>query len=76
MDWASLMGIAKPRPSASVSPDLAVTMPMTSPRLLYTGPPELPWFTAASIWNMLMPSGASSVAITRSRPLTVPVDME
>ena len=34
--------------------DFAVTIPMTSPEVLYTGPPELPEFTAASNWNIFI----------------------
>ena len=46
---ASLMGMAKPKPSTPLEVYLAVTIPTTSPRSLYTGPPEDPELTAASI---------------------------
>ena len=47
---ASLMGMAKPRPSASLEEDFAFTMPTSSPFMLNRPPPELPGLTEASIW--------------------------
>ena len=48
---AVLMGTANPRPSLP-PPDEAICslMPMTLPGLSISGPPELPWLIAASVW--------------------------
>ncbi len=59
---AVLMGMAKPMPADWSAPLLAirVVMPMTSPRELSSGPPELPGLTAASVWmasSMGLPCG-------------------
>ena len=44
-------GIAKPTPVFSpVVLAMAVFMPISRARLSSNGPPELPWFSAASIW--------------------------
>ena len=76
MATASLTGMAKPRPSTPEELYFAVTMPMTCPEVLYTGPPELPALTAASIWNMLMPlSVPSEVVMVRSSALIMPLVM-
>ena len=48
---AMLLGTAKPMPM--YPPErlaMAVLMPMTSPRRLTSGPPELPGLMAASVW--------------------------
>ena len=68
------MGMAKPRPSVPSSLLLAVTTPTTWPLVLYTGPPELPSFTAASNWNMVMVP--SSVVMSLSVAETMPLVME
>ena len=54
---------------------VAVLMPMTSPRELTSGPPELPGFRAASVWmtssimrpvveRMLLPNALMTPAVT------------
>ena len=48
-----LIGIAKPMPMFPwrwPSVMMAVFMPITSPRMLSSGPPELPGLIAASVW--------------------------
>ena len=50
-----LIGTAKPRPmfpSARPFVKIIVLMPMTSPRRLSSGPPELPGLIAASVWSI------------------------
>ena len=50
------VGDAKPMPTNTLAPvgfSMAVLMPMTSPRLFSSGPPELPGLIAASVWIML-----------------------
>ena len=44
-------GMAKPMPMEPPDGDMiAVLMPMTSPYMLNSGPPELPRLMAASVW--------------------------
>ena len=48
-------GIAKPTPTlplvAELSPvSICELTPITSPRRFRSGPPELPWLIAASVW--------------------------
>ena len=52
MDMAWLMGMAKPSvPAWNWNPlDAAVSMPMTTPSALTSGPPESPGFNEASVW--------------------------
>ena len=49
-----LIGIAKPIPTFPSVPEPPVRIweltPITSPRALISGPPELPWLIAASVW--------------------------
>ncbi len=45
----SLIGMAKPMPWAPSA--TAVFIPMTSPEILTSGPPELPGLMAASVWK-------------------------
>ena len=47
---AVLMPMAKQRPCAGRI--IAVLMPMTSPRVVTSGPPELPGLSDASVWMM------------------------
>ena len=42
--------MAKPTFIATPGLMMAALMPMTSPRKLNSGPPELPWLIAASVW--------------------------
>ena len=51
-DAAALIGMAKPRPWASV--ETAVLMPMTRPLASSSGPPLLPGLIAASVWSRLV----------------------
>ena len=75
MAFTSLIGMAKPRPSAE-TPELervclAVTMPMTFPLSSNRGPPELPGLMAQLVWSMFMVT-LSSVVMSRSRADTMP----
>ena len=46
-----LAGVAKPMPMEPPDGDrMAVLMPITSPSMLNSGPPELPLLMAASVW--------------------------
>ncbi len=45
------IGIAKPTPLPSpLSDSICELMPITRPRASTSGPPELPWLIAASVW--------------------------
>ena len=47
------LGIAKPmpmKPSDCSGEKMAVLMPMSSPSVLTSAPPELPWLMVASVW--------------------------
>ncbi len=61
-----LAGIAKPIPWPVAT--IAVLMPMTSPRRLTRGPPELPGLIEASVWMkfsyVAMPTSERPVALT------------
>ena len=66
---------AKPMPTkvrASVGLKMAVTMPITSPSIVTSGPPELPGLAAASNWISLvehaLPVGRAELAIRGRRP--------
>ena len=51
---AVLDGMAKPMPiEPPVGEMIAVLMPMTSPSMLNSGPPELPRLIEASVWMKL-----------------------
>ena len=66
-----LIGTAKAMPL--LSPDLdqiAVLMPISRPRLSINAPPELPLFTAASVW---MKSCNPSPIPVRPRPEITPM---
>ncbi len=78
ISWATtpltvLIGIAKPMPT--LPPDsfgICALTPITWPRALSSGPPELPWLMAASVWmtwSIVNPFGAS---IVRCTALTIP----
>ena len=74
----SSMGMAKPRPSTEAEEELlpeeylAETMPMTSPWLLNSGPPELPELMAQSVWIMFI-WRPSLMVMERSRAEMMPV---
>ena len=72
---ASLMGMAKPRPSASLEEDFALTRPMSSPFMLNRPPPELPGLTEASIWirDMVLVELVPWMVTLRFRALTMPL---
>ena len=92
-DLTVLDGIAKPmpvlppaEPSAPEELDsICELTPMTSPAVFSSGPPELPGFSAASVWMTLeieKPSGAlisrcsadtTPVVSVRSRPYGLPI---
>ena len=66
-DLAVSMGIAKPSP-LKLPEVVAICslMPITLPYWSSSGPPELPWLMAASVW---MPSGITApLGACRSRP--------
>ena len=72
---ASLIGIAKPRPSALDA--VAVFTPTTSPAAFRSGPPLLPGLIAASVWIRPLsvtgrPVCSSWTVIVRSRAETIP----
>ena len=74
------MVAAKPMPMkvrAGVGFSSAVTMPITSPSIEISGPPELPGFTAASNWIRpvitCLPCGERKL---RSRPETTPAEVD
>ena len=52
ISFATLMGTEKPTPAFACAPPVTirVLMPTTSPRVLMSGPPELPGLMAASVW--------------------------
>jgi hypothetical protein len=67
MGRARSVGMAKPMPWNPPSRlAMVVAMPMTSPRVFTTGPPELPGLMAASVW---MKSSNRPAPITRLLPL-------
>ncbi len=67
---ALLAGIAKPRPAEPVVGETsAVSIPITSPFMLNSGPPEFPWFIAASVW---MKSSYGVSMMLRLSALTMP----
>jgi len=47
--FASLISSAKPRPSVPWT--LKLFIPITSPSVFISGPPELPGFSGTSIWK-------------------------
>jgi hypothetical protein len=51
------------------------TMPMTLPAASSTGPPELPGFSAASVWIAWATVKPLGALIVRSSPETMPVLM-
>ena len=53
-------------------PMIAVLMPTTSPAAVTNGPPELPGFSAASVWITLSISRPERVRSERPRALTTP----
>jgi hypothetical protein len=44
------MGMAKPTFMAMAGLRMAELIPTTAPSKLKSGPPELPWLMAASVW--------------------------
>jgi hypothetical protein len=73
------MGTAKPTPElvAFVEPFVAIwsTIPITLPEASSSGPPELPGFSAASVWIACATVKPLGAWIVRSRPETMPVLM-
>jgi len=59
--------MAKPMPEPPAT--IAVLMPMTSPCMLTSGPPELPGLMAASVW---MKSSNGPWPMLRALALTMP----
>src|SRR5205085_833590 len=64
------MGIAKEMPAKlPVREKICELMPTTSPRMLSSGPPELPGFTATSVWMKGIASSCGSCWARLSRLL-------
>src|ERR1051326_7497454 len=70
-------GTAKPTPSPPPPVDLIwELMPITWPLALSSGPPELPWLIAASVWMaLLMSNDVSDVMLRLSAEIT-PTDSD
>ena len=73
---ALLIGMAKPKPmNAPVGEAIQVLMPITSPSMLTSAPPELPGLMAASVWmKSLMFSAGPCVRPTAETMPAVTVD--
>ena len=71
---AVLLAMAKQRPCAGRI--IAVLTPMTSPRDLTSGPPELPGLSAASVWMMSSISRPDCARSDRPSALTTPAVTE
>ena len=71
-----LLGTAKPMPRLPCWPVLPVEIceltPITSPRASSSGPPELPWFSAASVWMACSIWKLFGAVSGRSSALTIP----
>ena len=68
MRIASSTGMANEMPMLPPVPDrICELMPITSPRMLISGPPELPGLTATSVWM-----NGSSSPVSRLLALTMP----
>ena len=67
---ARSIGMAKPTPwNPPLRVAMALAIPMTSPRVLISGPPELPGLIAASVWRK---SSYRPAPMTRPVPLMMP----
>ena len=66
------IGMLKLRPCAPRI--MAVLMPTTRPRLSTSGPPELPGFSATSLWMMPSISRPEVARMVRPSALTTPAD--
>ena len=67
-------GIAKPTPTfAPVSPAICALTPITWPSELSSGPPELPWLIAASVWIESLIVKLFGACICRWSALTMPL---
>ena len=67
-------GIENPMPTfAPVSPAICELTPTTSPLELSSGPPELPWLMAASVWIESLIVKLFGACIWRWRALTMPL---
>ena len=85
MESASLIGIAKASVAVvcavsfgELDEDAAVSMPITCPAVLTSGPPESPgWIGALSLMSPLscseVPDPSSEAVIEELRPVTLPV---
>ena len=69
-----LLAIAKHSPCAGRI--IAVFTPITSPREVTSGPPELPGLSAASVWRMSSISRPERLRSDRPSALTTPVVTE
>ena len=69
-----LDGIAKPTPSEPPdSLSICALTPMTRPRRSSSGPPELPWLIAASVWIVSVIVKLFGAVIWRWSALTIPL---
>jgi hypothetical protein len=67
-------GIAKPTPTlAPVLPAICALTPITWPLELRSGPPELPWLIAASVWIESLIVNSLGARISRWSALTIPL---
>ena len=76
---AEVIGIAYPIPSTAVPPILLELIPITSPFMFSSAPPELPGLMAALVWMKVpvepfsRPVEPFSRVISRFRALTIPL---
>ena len=74
-----LIGIAKPTPTLPLLvPPVWIweLTPMTTPSASISGPPELPWLMAASVWMTWSIGYAFGACTSRWRALTMPAVTE
>ena len=70
-------GTAKPTPSPPPPVDwICELMPITCPRAFSSGPPELPWLIAASVWIALPMRKAVSDSMSRPVAEMTPTDSD
>ena len=77
IDLTVLLGIANPTPSfPPESLSIWELTPITFPLVSSSGPPELPWLIAASVWIALVIGWLSGDWIVRPVALTMPAVSE
>ena len=74
-----LIGIAKPMPTLPCWPvepvEICEVTPITRPCESISGPPELPWLIAASVWIAWSIGSEFGASICRCTALTTPASM-